>query len=90
VVQQLKYLKYYAHNPEFRLSFDNRIDRNSQVSIYLRGRKENAKTANIRDITKHIVAAISNASVNASCIIENFVTNQDSMRLAVQVAGFYL
>jgi hypothetical protein len=56
----------------------------------LRGRNENAKTANIRDITKQIVAAISNASVNPNCIIENFVTNRDPMQLTVQVAGFYL
>jgi hypothetical protein len=56
----------------------------------LRGRNKNAKTANIRDITEQIIAVNSNASVNASRIIEIFVTNRDAMQWAEPVAGSYL
>jgi hypothetical protein len=76
----VKHLKYYAHNSDFCLSFGNRIDRRPHVSICLRGRRKNAKTANIRDITEQIIAVNSNASVNASRIIEIFVTNRDAMQ----------
>jgi hypothetical protein len=56
----------------------------------LRGRNKNGKTANIRAITEQIIAVNSNASVNASRIIEIFVTNRDAMQWAEPVAGFYL
>ena len=48
----------------------------------LRGRNKNAKTANINAITEQIIAVNSNASVNASRIIEIFVTNRDAMQWA--------
>ena len=72
----MKHLKYYAHNSDFCLSFGNRIDRRPHISICLRGRHKNAKTANIRDITEQIIAVNSNASVDASRIIEIFVTHR--------------
>ena len=65
-----------AHNS---VLFGNRIDRSSHVSICLCGRRKNAKTANIRDITEQIIVVNSNASVNATSIIEIFATNRDAM-----------
>ena len=64
------------------------IDRSSHVSICLRGRNENAKTANLRAIIEQHIAVNSNASVNASRIIEIIVTNPDAMQWATPVAGF--
>jgi hypothetical protein len=54
----------------------------------LRGRNENAKTANLRAIIEQHIAVNSNASVNASRIIEIIVTNPDAMQWATPVAGF--
>jgi hypothetical protein len=54
----------------------------------LRGRNKNAKTANIRDITEQQIAVNSNASVNASRIIEIFVTNPDAMHGQRQLLAF--
>ena len=84
----MKHLKYYAHNSDFCLSLGNRIDKSSHVSIRLRGRNKNAKTANIRDITEQQIAVNSNASVNASRIIEIFVTNPDAMHGQRQLPAF--
>jgi hypothetical protein len=58
--------------------------------LFTRQKIKNAKTANIRGIAEQIIAVNSNASVNASHIIEIFVTNRDAMQWAGPVAGFYL